>query len=140
MSTCRVFTAIALVAGVVSGCATVRQQDLDAWVGAPVEALDAHPLFLTMPMYRAQTDRGVETRNYVNSKEVEQCFTSAGARRGDKSYVSHTAFTTCSQSSVVCNNIFYIQGGKVIRYAPTGACYTDNTVLPNIGYKPTSAR
>ena len=91
-------------------------------------------------MYRAQTDRGVETRNYVNSKEVEQCFTSAGARRGDKSYVSHTAFTACSQSSVVCNNIFYIQGGKVIRYAPTGACYTDNTVLPNIGYKPTSAR
>ncbi|AGU53404.1 hypothetical protein VAPA_2c08480 [Variovorax paradoxus B4] len=134
MSIFKSVASAALVAGFVSGCATVRQQDLDAWVGAPVEALDAHPLFLTMPVYRAQTASGVETRNYVNSREVEQCFTSHGARRGDGKYVSHTAFTTCSESSVACNNLFYIQGGKVIRYVPTGACYTNDSVRPNIGY------
>lgn len=130
----RTVTSTALIAGLISGCATVRQQDLDAWAGAPVEALDAHPLFLTMPMYRTQTDNGVETRNYVNGEDVEQCFTSAGARRGDRKYVSHSAFTTCSESRVVCNNLFYIQGGKVIRYVPTGACYTNDSVRPNIGY------
>jgi hypothetical protein len=136
MSTFQISAAMALVLGLVAGCATVRQQDVDAWVGVPVEALDAHPVFLTMPMYRTQTDQGIETRNYVNSKEVAQCFTSAGARSEDKKYVSHTAFTTCSQNNIVCNNIFYIQSGKVIRYAPTGACYTNDTVRPNIGYKP----
>lgn len=134
MSMFRTVTSTALIAGLISGCATVRQQDLDAWAGAPVEALDAHPLFLTMPMYRTQTDNGVETRNYVNGEDVEQCFTSAGARRGDRKYVSHSAFTTCSESRVVCNNLFYIQGGKVIRYVPTGACYTNDSVRPNIGY------
>ncbi|MET3497812.1 hypothetical protein [Variovorax boronicumulans] len=134
MSFFRSLTNTVLIAGFISGCATVRQQDLDAWVGAPVEALDAHPVFLTMPMYRAQTASGVETRNYVNSKEVEQCFTNLGVRRGDKKYVSHSAFTTCSDSRVVCNNLFYIQGEKVLRYVPTGACYTDDSVRPNVGY------
>lgn len=139
MLTFKVVTTSVFVAAILSGCATVRQQDLDAWVGTPVEALDTHPLFLTMPMYRAQTDSGIETRNYVNGEKVEQCFTSAGARRGDRKYVSHTAFTTCSQSSIVCNNIFYIQAGKVIRYTPTGACYTDDTVRPKVGYLPTQS-
>ena len=130
----RSIVSAALVIGFVSGCASVRQQDLDAWAGAPVEALDAHPLFLTMPMYRAQTASGVETRNYVNSEETERCFTNLGARRGDGKYVSHSAFTSCSESRTVCNNIFYIQSGKVTRYAPTGACYTDDSVRPNVGY------
>jgi len=124
----------AIAAGTIAGCATVRQQDLDAWAGAPVEALDTHPLFLTIPMYRTQTDSGIETRNYVNSKDVEQCFTRVGARRGDGKYVSHSAFTTCSENRVVCNNLFYIQGGKVLRYAPTGSCYTDDSVRPQAGY------
>ena len=87
-----------------------------------------------MPMYRAQTDSGIETRNYVNSKEVEQCFTSVDARRGDRKFVSHSAFTTCSENRLVCNNLFYIQAGKVLRYAPTGACYTNDSVRPNAGY------
>lgn len=134
MSIFRSVTSAAIVIGAISGCATVRQQDLDAWVGTPVEALDTHPLFLTMPMYRTQTDSGVETRNYVNGTEVEQCFTRMGARRNDSKYLSRSAFTTCSENRIVCNNLFYIQGGKVIRYAPTGDCFTDDSVRPQIGY------
>ena len=124
----------AIAIGAITGCATVRQQDTDAWVGAPIEALDSHSLFLTMPMYRTQTSNGVEIRNYVNSKDVEQCFTQLGSRRGDGKYLSHSAFTTCSDNRIVCNNLFYIQAGKVIRYAPTGSCYTDDSVRPQIGY------
>jgi hypothetical protein len=30
-----------------------------------VEALGAHPVFLTMPVYRTQTESGIEIRNYV---------------------------------------------------------------------------
>ncbi len=130
----RSVTSAAIIVGTIGGCATVRQQDLDAWVGVPVNALDIHPLFLTMPMYRTQTESGIETRNYVNGQEVEQCFTRMGAHRNDSKYVSHSAFTSCSESRIVCNNIFYIQGGKVIRYAPTGNCFTNETVRPQIGY------
>ena len=32
------------IASLLAGCATVRQQDLDAWGGVPVEALDTHSL------------------------------------------------------------------------------------------------
>jgi hypothetical protein len=35
---------------VLSGCATVHQEDLDAWKGAPVAALETHPVFMTMPV------------------------------------------------------------------------------------------
>ena len=36
---------LSMVGAILTGCATVRQQDLDAWVGMPVEALDTHSLF-----------------------------------------------------------------------------------------------
>lgn len=128
-----VFRAIACAAAavaIVSGCAGVRQKDLDAWAGKPVEALDTHPLFLTMPVYRTLTSAGVEIRNYVNSQEVAQCFASVGRAHGRGAHVSHTAFATCSENQVVCNNLFYIQAGKVVRYAPMGSCYTDDSVRP----------
>ena len=86
MSVFRCCVGALATAALLSGCATVRQSDLDAWVGVPVQALDTHPLFLTMPLYRTQTANGVEIRNYFNSKDVEQCFASAG--HGDRRQVS----------------------------------------------------
>ncbi|ARU05651.1 hypothetical protein CCO03_14005 [Comamonas serinivorans] len=109
------------------GCATVRQQDLAAWDGVPVEALDTHPLFLSMPMYKTFSDSGMEIRNYVNGKTTEQCFASAGSHQGHHHY---GAFMSCSENRLVCNNLFYIQKRKVVRYAPTGDCYTDERVRP----------
>ena len=127
---------IAVIVGAVvamSGCATVRKQDLDAWVGVPVEALDTHSLFLTVPMYRSVTSSGIEIRNYANGADVAQCFSNASANKSGK-YVNANAFTTCSSGRVVCNNIFYIKDGVVIEYAPTGSCYTDESVQPQARY------
>ena len=134
MSTPPSLLCAAALAAALAGCATVRQPDLDAWVGAPVEALDTHPLFLKIPMYRTLTDSGMEIRNYVNSQEAQQCFTRVDAHRSDHRYLNHTAFTTCSENRIVCNNLFYVQAGKVIRYAPTGSCFTDDSVRPRIGH------
>lgn len=117
----------------IAGCTTVRKQDLDAWVGVPVEALDTHSLFITVPMYRSFTSSGIEIRNYANGADVAQCFSNAGANKSGK-YVNANAFTTCSSGRVVCNNIFYIKDGVVIEYAPTGSCYTDETVQPQARY------
>lgn len=127
---------ILLVAAIsaLSGCATVRQQDLDAWVGMPVEALDTHSLFITVPVYKSVTQSGMEVRNYANGGDVASCFTNAGAS-GKGKYASANAFTTCSSNRVVCNNIFYIRDGIVVEYAPTGSCYTDETVQPQPRYR-----
>lgn len=124
-----------MVGVLVSGCATVRPSDLDAWVGMPAVALDTHPVFATMPMYRTQTPDGVEIRNYLNSKTVEQCFSNAGIRHGDRRYVKHSTFVSCSENRLACANMFYLQGDRVTRYAPMGDCYTDDSVRPQPGYR-----
>jgi len=126
-------TAAMAIVSLLAGCATVRQQDLDAWVGVPVEALDTHSFFITVPMFRTRTDSGIEIRNYANGRDVAQCFGNAGASRVGN-FVNASAFTTCSSGRIVCNNIFYIKDGKVIEYAPTGRCYTDETVQPQARY------
>jgi len=118
---------------VLSSCLSVRQKDLDAWVGVPVEALDTHSFFITVPMYKTITESGIEIRNYANGKDIAQCY---GSGRGYVSgnTVSVNTFSTCSSGRVVCNNIFYIKDGFVIEYAPTGRCYTNDKVQPQIRY------
>lgn len=125
----------ACVAVVLAGCAgmMVRQSDLDAWVNMPVEALDTHSLFITIPMYRTKTESGIEIRNYANGAESSSCFSNASASVGGK-YVNASQFTNCTTNKVVCNNIFYIKEGRVVEYAPTGRCYTDDTVRPQARY------
>ncbi len=128
-----IYALLLLVA--VAGCTTktVRQQDLNAWVGVPVEALDTHTLFIGLPMVKTMSTGGLEIRNYANATDGQSCFTSGGNTGGKT--VSGAAFTSCSSNRVVCNNIFYIREGKVVEYAPTGACYTDETVLPQSRYR-----
>jgi hypothetical protein len=121
-------TALAACSGLL-----VQQQDLDAWVGVPVEALDTHSIFITIPMFRTVTPSGIEIRNYANGRDVASCFTNAGAN-STANFVNASAFTTCSSGRVVCNNIFYIKDGKVVEYAPTGRCYTNSTAQPEPRY------
>ena len=111
----------------------VRQQDLDAWVDAPVEALDTHSMFMSIPMYKYVTESGIEVRNYANGQDVQSCFTNAGGY-SNTGYVNANAFTTCSSNRVVCNNIFYIKNGRVLEYAPTGQCYTNSKAQPEPRY------
>jgi hypothetical protein len=59
----RAITALLLIvcAGLlIAGCQTVRQEDLASWEGAPVSALDAHPIFLTMQKVQTVTADGTE--------------------------------------------------------------------------------
>lgn len=130
-----VFSAITVVTHV--ACATVRtvrQQDLDAWVGMPVEALDTHSLFLTIPMVRTKTESGIEIRNYANGRNFGSC-SGFGSANAAGSWVNANAFSNCSSGWVGCNNIFYIKNGKVIEYAPTGRCFTDESVQPQARYE-----
>ena len=131
-------TLVAAATLLLSACATVRQQDLNAWVGVPVEALDTHSLFLTIPMVRKRTDSGIEIRNYANGRNFSSCSASGSANAnsvGYSTWVTGNAFSSCSSGWTGCNNIFYIRDGKVLEYAPTGRCYTNESVQPQARYK-----
>ncbi len=112
----------------------VRQEDLNAWAGVPVEALDTHSFFITIPMVRTRTDGGIEIRNYANGRDVAQCFSNARAN-ATGNYVNANSFSSCSNNRIVCNNIFYIKDGKVIEYAPTGQCKTAAFLQPEARYR-----
>lgn len=116
--------ATGVVTAVLAACAavpSVRQADLDSWKGMPVEALDTHSIFATMRMTTRTTSSGVEVRNYANEQKGTYC--------------SGSAFNaSCVDSGVVCNNLFYIKNGKVIEYAPTGQCMTNDSVRPERRY------
>ena len=124
---------VSLILACATTTRTVRQQDLDPWIGVSVEALDTHTFFMTVPMFRTKTDSGTEIRNYAYGYDFGECFGDAGAKMvGD--FVKGNAFITCSSSRIVCNNIFYIKKEKVLEYAPTGRCYTDEKVQPKARY------
>ena len=124
-----------------SGCAmlkTVRQSDLDAWKGMPVEALDMHSLFSTVPMFKTVTDSGVEIRDYANKRNIGGCVANGygtnTANTSTMSYSNFNAFKTCSSQMVGCDNLFYIKDGKILEYKPVGRCYTDESVRPEQGW------
>lgn len=125
------FAALLLI---VSGCKTVRPDDLSAWVGMPVEALDTHSFFSTIPMRKTISESGIEVRNYANGGSFNNCVEFGGVT-GKGNNATYVGNTSCSTKNIVCNNIFYIKSGKIVEYAPTGQCFTDDTVRPEPRYQ-----
>ena len=112
---------------------TVQQQDLDAWSGVSVEALDTHALLRKAPMFRTRTNSGTEIRNYAYGYDFEECCGEAGANKvGD--FINGNDLIICSSSRIVCNNMFYIKEEKVLEYAPTGRCDTSEKIQPAARY------
>ena len=113
--------AIEIAAGHIAGCNHVRQEDLTAWEGQPVELLDKQPIFLTMHLVRTVTADGTEIRNYVNGAAVGSCDGGgAVARGGFVNSATYSQFSSCVARFAACNNIFYIKDGHVLRYSPIG--------------------
>jgi hypothetical protein len=119
---------------ILSGCATVRQVDLDSWVGQPVAALETHPVFLTIPVVKTQTSDGTEIWNYVNGRNIGSCTGGGSVYAGRVDFATYNKFSSCVSGFAACNNIFYIRDGRIVRYTPVGSggmrCYTDETVQP----------
>ncbi len=125
---------VLLCAVFLSGCATVRQQDLDAWTGMPIEALETHSFFVTVPLYKTKTESGIEIWNFANGADVASCFGNAYAR-GSNRYVNVNSFSTCSSDRVVCNNLFYIKDKIVLEYKPSGRCMTAEFLQPEARFR-----
>jgi hypothetical protein len=117
----------------VAGCATVRQQDLDAWRGVPVAALDTHRVFVTMPLQKTLAADGTEVRVYSNTAEVSGC--SGGSMAGGRRLTTASGWARCVTQTRGCHNIFYIRDGLVQEYAPTGDCFTDESAQPGARWR-----
>lgn len=124
---------ICLLAGACAGTLGVRQEDLDAWPGQPVSALETHPVFLTMPLVRGRASDGTEIWNYVNGRAYGVC-TGGGFAGITLDAAAYSQFSSCMAGQMACNNIFYIRGGVVQQYTPIGTggarCYTTDAVKP----------
>ncbi len=82
---------VCLISFVMTGCKTVRLTDIDAWRDVPVEALDTHSLFITIPVVKTLTDSGIEIRDYVNKRNIGNCFGGGqGTRNYAGGYMSYT--------------------------------------------------
>ena len=116
------------------GCASVRKEDQDAWVGVPVSELDLHPVFSTMPVVRTVAADGTEMRNYVNAETLSTCSAYGTVNSKQLTSAQYSAFQSCVSTRAACNNIFYIKEGLVTGYVPTGSggarCFTDETTHP----------
>jgi hypothetical protein len=135
---------VAVVLGALACCATVHQEDLDAWAGAPVISLDKHPVFLTLPVVRTMAADGTEIRNYVDGHNIESCAGDGSIFRAAVPFTTYSGFSHCVQSFVACNNIFYIKGGVVTQYTPVGSggarCATDERLRPGGAARGTNIR
>jgi hypothetical protein len=127
------FCAFAVSASL-SGCATVHQEDLDAWAGRPVSDLDKHPIFVTQPVVRTVTPDGTEIRDYVNGKNVASCSSGGSVFAGQVNYATYNSFTNCMQNFAACHGIFYIRNGIIDHLSAIGTggmrCYTNEASRP----------
>jgi hypothetical protein len=112
----------------------LHQEDLQSWVGAPVDQLDKHPIFLTMQAVRTRAADGTEMRDYVNGREVGSCSGGGSVYAGYVNMATYSRFSSCMQSFAACHNIFYIKDGTVTQYSPIGTggahCYTNEQLRP----------
>jgi hypothetical protein len=114
--------------------ACVQQENLDAWVGQPVSKLEVHPVFNTMDLEIRNLSDGSQVRNYVNGKQVSQCFGGARANSYGQSVVVVQGNSFCSTSYAACNNQFLVRDGIVQWYRPVGSggarCFTNDSLNP----------
>jgi hypothetical protein len=135
----RGFCALGLLITFIGGCATVHQEDLDAWAGHPVADVDKHPIFLTFPVVRTTAADGTEIRDYVNGKNVSTCSSGGSVFAGQVSLATYSGFTNCMQSFAACHAIFYIKNGAIDHVSAVGTggmrCYSNETMRPGFtGY------
>ena len=109
----------------------VQQEDLVSWENQPVSLLDTHPFFMTVPMEKIFFNDGVEIRNYHNGRIVSIC---SGNTNFNVNSSYANSYANCFENDIVCNNLFYIKDGKVLKYEPVGRCYKDETLRPSKMY------
>lgn len=117
---------VIILALLVTSCATVKTEDVDAWRGAPLTELETHPVFTTMNLKKEKLSDGRIMYDYVDKS----------TQRTDRHcYVERrSGYRSCSGGDVLtyeCHNQFFVRGKVVEQYRPTGSCATDCSLRPS---------
>jgi len=119
---------------ILSGCASVHQEDLDSWKGRPVSDIEKHPIFVTLQSVRTVASDGTEIRDYVNGRNVAQCSSGGSVFAGTVNAATYSAFMNCSQGLQACHSIFTIKNGIVESVSAVGTggarCYSNESMRP----------
>ena len=121
---------------VLLGCVskTIHQEDLRAWEGGQVSALDTHPMFQTMQMVKTMGPDGTEIRHYVNGNNLDRCSGGGSLFRAQVNYASYKQFAACMQSVTACSSIFYINGDIITSVSRIGTggdkCLMNDAMRP----------
>lgn len=121
----------------VCGCATMtpRNPQLDTWTGISAKALDSHPYFKQLPMVRKRSSSGeTEVRNYQQGHNpFSGCSALSGVGAREDSVTSFE-FLACraglNELDRICDNIFEMKNGTIVRYTQSGACPGYDTYQP----------
>lgn len=108
---------------VLSGCQTVRRDDVAAWKGAPLSDLETHPVYAAMPL---------EKRPLTNGS-VLWIHTNKGSYTTETSCNKYGNRVSCSGGdnvTVQCSHQFIVKEATVQEYRPVGQCYTDCSRRP----------
>jgi hypothetical protein len=105
----RLFLTTVVVCVALSGCVHqgAHQEDVDAWTGAPVAALETHPIFMTMPVVRTVTSDGTEVRRYVNGRNFSSCSGGGAVFNGTIDMATYNTFSNCMQTFAAPISIRY---------------------------------
>ena len=110
-----------LLAVAVAGCSMGRAKVQDAWVGQPVEVLNTHSPFRSLPMIKVLTEGSGELRNYQNRANTHQCYTEGQVTAGQAvSQATYNQILACTSRSAGCDHIFSVRGGKILDYTTGG--------------------
>lgn len=128
----RTIGSIAFFLSSMSAC--VQQKNLDAWIGQPASKLEIHPVFSTMDLEVRNLSDGSQMLNYVNGRQLSQCFGRASTNSYGQSVVVAQGNNFCSTSFAACNNQFLVRDGIVQWYRPVGSggarCMTNDSLNP----------
>jgi hypothetical protein len=106
------------------GCVslTVRQEDLEAWVGEPVVSLKLHSWFSTKPVVKTTAADGTEIWNYVNTGDSGggNCSLGGAVFVTPVAFDVYLQFMRCMETVPACNNVFFIREEIVQKYSPIG--------------------
>ena len=140
-------TIMALVACALSFSTQAKTnfEDIDAWRGVSINALDTHQIWNRIKQLKATNAEGEEVRVYVNRYErsdknafltidglvfLKPELSNLCATKFKAGYKDLLAYLKCSDKLYGCDNVFVLKDNQVISYTPVGNCSTNPKLRP----------
>ena len=120
---------LATVVGGQMGCAAIKLQDTQAWLGRSVRDLELHPEFSKMHLRIAFHRNGTELRTYEGRVGLTQCSAPTVSLPVGKVRIPIQQ-ATCYGIAPPCHHQFTLDTGKIVAYELRGSCPENESLRP----------